>query len=66
MYSHMQKDCLHERSEPVSFAVWHVYITKVPQIPAECLSILARMAKKEKARNNSPAATGVSLKKTLQ
>lgn len=31
---------------------------KVPQIPTECLSILARMAKR-KARNNSPAATGV-------
>lgn len=27
---------------------WHVYITKVLQIPTECLSFLARMAKKEK------------------
>lgn len=46
-------------------------ITKVPQIPTECLSFLAKMTKtkerkKKKKKESSPAATSLSLKKMLQ
>lgn len=44
-------------------------ITKVPQIPTECLSFLAKMTKtkeRKKKKKSSPAATSLSLKKMLQ
>lgn len=68
IYSHMQRAVCTGTPEPVSAVVGRVETKKnkkVPQIPTECLSIPARMAKrrrrggrrrKKKARNNSAAA----------